>query len=282
MGTAGIGGMMAFGPSLLEKLKNLFPVVDEKMPALFIGHGNPMNAILDNPFTRTLSHIGKTVPEPKAILVVSAHWLTRGTWISSAEKPDTIYDFGGFPDEMYQQKYPAPGSPELAALAATLLPNSQLDPKMGLDHGSWTILKHLYPAAAIPVFQVSIDWSQKENYHLEFAKHLSELRNRGILIIGSGNIVHNLGKVSWEENAKPFDWAVEFDEKVKSIIEKRDFSTLSHYADWGMMGKLAVPSNDHYLPLMYTLGVTETSDEISFPFEEIQNGSIAMRCVLVG
>ena len=222
----------------------------EKTPAVFIGHGNPMHALNDNLFTQTLSKIGTSFDKPKAVLVISAHWLTKGTFIADSPNPETIHDFGGFPDALFQVQYKAPGAPELAKELALNIPNSQLDHERGLDHGAWTILKHMYPKADIPVFQMSIDYSKPEIYHLELAKQLDFLRSKGVLILGSGNIVHNLRLLNWQNPDSVFDWAKEFDEKVKSHLVNENYNELANYKSWGKYAELAVPSNDHYLPMM--------------------------------
>jgi len=251
------------------------------MPALFIGHGNPMNALYDNAFTRHLTALGKSFAEkPKAILVVSAHWLTRGTHVLVSSKPKTIHDFGGFPQQLFDVQYLAPGAPELAKETGAMIKSTDVteDSSWGLDHGAWTVLKHLYPAADIPVFQLSIDYGKAPEYHYSLAQELKALRKKGVLIIGSGNIVHNLYNIDFDANAKPFDWAVEFDSIVKSKLEHRLFTDLMDYTSLGKSAALAVPTNDHYLPMFYTLGLTEKNEGLKFTFEEIQNGSISMRC----
>ena len=255
--------------------------VSERMPALFVGHGNPMHALNNNVFTQTLSKIGVSIEKPKAILIVSAHWLTRGTFVADTPKPETIHDFGGFPDALFQVQYNAPGAPGLAKELAAQIPNSQLDHDWGLDHGAWTVLKHMYPKADIPVFQLSIDYSKPESYHLELAKHLDFLRNKGVLVLGSGNIVHNLRLVNWQNPDSAFDWAKEFDEKVKTHLIDGNYSELANYRSWGKYAQLAVPSNDHYLPMMYTIGIAQPKEEITFLFEGFEMGSISQRCFIV-
>lgn len=255
------------------------------MPAMFIGHGNPMNAISDNAFTRRLREMGESVKQlPNAILVVSAHWLTRGTHVLTAGRPATIHDFGGFPQALHEVQYPAPGSPELARETAKLIKSTQVveDDQWGLDHGTWSVLKHMYPEANIPVFQLSIDYYKPPAYHYQLAQELKELRKRGVLIVGSGNIVHNLRQISFSDTAKPFDWALEFDATVKSKIEQRAFDDLLHYERLGEAAKLSVPTPDHYFPFIYGLGLAEPDEDIRFTYEEIQNGSISMRCFQVG
>ena len=253
----------------------------EKMPVLFIGHGSPTNAIEDNDFTRSLTRYGEKLPAPKAVLVVSAHWLTRGqTKISVNPDPDTIYDFYGFPDEMYTLKYDAPGHPEMAREVIKNVQSVQVheDHEMGLDHGAWTVLKYLFPKADIPVFQLSIDFNKPPQWHFNLAAKLKKLRKKGVMIIGSGNIVHNLRVLDWQNPDGAFDWAVEFDEFVKAKIDARDFQALINYQDVGQAARMAVPTNDHYLPMLYSLGLTGKGEEIRHFYEQMQHGSISMRC----
>jgi 4,5-DOPA dioxygenase extradiol len=252
------------------------------MPVLFIGHGSPMNALADNAFSKSLSATGAALPKPKAILVVSAHWLSKGSFVSSTAAPETIYDFYGFPHELYKIVYPAPGSPEYAAKTKILWPELTLDNEWGLDHGAWAVLKHLFPRADIPVFQLSIDYHKPMHYHFDNAKKLTALRNDGVLIIGSGNIVHNLRLVSFDEFAEPYDWAVQFDEWTKSQIMNREYTNLLHYEQAGESAGLSVPTVDHYVPLLYSLAVTEPSEEVAFFYEGIELSSMSMRCLKIG
>lgn len=274
----------------LEQLRSITDsfAPTELMPVLFIGHGNPMNAILDNPFTRELAHTGASLRKkynPNVILVVSAHWLTKGTYVCASPKPETIHDFGGFPDELFAVQYPAPGSPEYAAKTAELAPEIHTTNDWGLDHGSWTILKHLVPAADIPVFQVSIDYNRPMQYHFDLAKQLQALRRKGVLIIGSGNIVHNLrlsmGNLR-NDTGKPYDWAIEFDEWAKSRLNDRDFKALVNYEKKGTAAKLSVPTVDHYVPMLYSAGLAGANEELHQFYEEITFGGISMRCFQVG
>lgn len=254
---------------------------DSAMPAVFIGHGSPMNAIADNAFTQSLSKLASHIPKPKAILVVSAHWLTRGTFISATVKPRTIYDFGGFPEELYHIKYPASGSPDFAELIKNELSSihAQADSDMGFDHGTWSVLRHMYPQADIPTFQLSIDYTKPAEWHYSIARQLSALRNKGLLIVGSGNIVHNLGMIKWDEDSsKAYDWAIEFDERVKELLMSNNNDMLIHYPKLGKAASLAVPTNDHYLPMMYINGVRQNKDALTFTYEGIDMGSISMRC----
>jgi 4,5-DOPA dioxygenase extradiol len=267
----------------LKKLTDDLPA-SEIQPALFIGHGNPMNVLYDNSFTQALTKIGTTLAKPKAILVVSAHWLTRGTFVATNSNPKTIYDYGGFPPEMYQIIYPAKGSPESAKLVQEEVKKTIVaaDAAMGMDHGAWTILKHIYPDASVPVFELSIDFYQSPRWHYELAQELKALRKKGILIIGSGNIVHNLRRANFNDDAKVDDWAVEFDEIIKSKIISRDHAAIIDYNSLGKSAAIAVPTNDHYLPLLYTLGLQEKEEEASFLFEGFQNANVSMRCVRIG
>jgi len=258
------------------------PLTQPKMPVFFIGHGIPTNAILTNPFTQSLSVMGKSLAEkPSAILVVSAHWLTRGSYVSTTSKPDTLYDFYGFPEELYHVKYPAPGAPEYAQEVKTLIPDVKTDNTWGLDHGAWAILKHLFPKADIPVFQLSIDYYKPMHYHFDLAQNLKPLRKQGVLIIGSGNIVHNLQLVFSRSDNAPFDWAIEFDERVKASIIKRDFDSLIHYEKFGEPATLSIPTVDHYVPLLYSLALSDPDEEIVFTYEEVFT-SLSMRCLRIG
>ncbi|WP_034732612.1 4,5-DOPA dioxygenase extradiol [Bacteriovorax sp. Seq25_V] len=250
------------------------------MPALFIGHGSPMNAIADNSYTKMLNGLGKKFTRPKFILVVSAHWLTNGTFITAMKKPETIHDFGGFPRELFEVQYPAPGSPSVATLVQEALgveSRVQLEEsKWGLDHGTWSVLRHLYPKADIPVLQLSINRNMTLQEHLELGIKLQKVRQLEGLIVGSGDIVHNLRAIKWEEDAKPFEWALEFDKLVQEKIKERDFNFLVNEFLDTEAGRLSVPTLDHYIPLLYVLGASTDEDELFFEYEEIQNGSISM------
>ena len=253
-----------------------------QMPVLFIGHGDPRNAILDNPFTKHLSILGKSIePRPKAILVISAHWLTRGTFVCTNPNPETIHDFGGFPEEMYKIQYPAKGSPDYAEQVKNKSAqiNNYFD--WGLDHGAWTILKHLFPNADIPVFQLSIDYFKPMQYHFDLAMQLKSLRDKGLLIIGSGNIVHNLQMYFNAKDNKPFDWAIEFDEWTKNKIINKDFKSLINYEKYGRAAELSVPTNDHYVPMIYSLALSDKSESINFTYEEVLS-SMSMRAFKIG
>lgn len=263
-----------------------------RMPVLFIGHGSPMNAILQNDFTAALAGWGKKLPKPKAILVISAHYLSDGTFITCMEHPKTIYDFYGFPDELYQVEYPAPGSPAAARLARESVQNVQIecDDEWGLDHGSWTILKHMYPKADIPVVEMSLDYSPNNEWHprslkyyYDLAAELAPLRDRGVLIIGSGNIVHNLHAFSWGRHpAEPFDWAVRFEERARGLLLAGEDEPLVEYETLGRDALLSVPTPDHYLPLLYVIALRRPGEQISFPVEGVDGGSVSMLGVRIG
>ncbi len=277
-------GTIAMQLSGFKKITDELSTTD-KMPAFFIGHGNPMNALYDNPFTQTLTRVGVALPKPRAALVISAHWLTSGTRVSVAPNPETIYDFGGFPPELSQVKYPAKGDPTAAEFVKSHITKTQVqtDAHMGLDHGAWTILKHLWPDAGIPVFQLSIDYTKSPQWHYELAQELNALRRKGILIIGSGNIVHNLGRLDFQNpNPATMDWALEFDTAVKTRIDNRKHSELISYENLGKAARLSVPTNDHYLPLLYTLGLQEKEEAATHIYEGFDLGSISMRCVKLG
>ena len=281
--------MLPIGGSIMELtgLKNLTDGLpaSPRYPVLFIGHGHPMNAIFDNDFTRTLAKIGTELPKPTAILVISAHWETAGTYVSTNPAPRTIYDFGGFDKKLYEVRYEPPGSPAAARQLIETVQHIQVgeDPSMGLDHGAWTVLKHMYPAADIPVFEMSIDYTKPPAFHYAFGQELKPLREKGVLILCSGNIVHNLRLLNWSSiDAPPTDWSVEFDAAVKTHIDHRQFDQLIHYEKMGTIARLSVPTNDHYLPMLYSLGLTGTDEPVRHIFEGYQYGSISMRCFQVG
>jgi 4,5-DOPA dioxygenase extradiol len=255
---------------------------NKKMPALFIGHGSPMNIVYDNEFTRSLKKLGAEIPPPEAILVVSAHWLTEGTFVTCVKEPEQIYDFYGFPQELYDYRYPAKGSAETAQEVMKTLAKFHVQcGDWGLDHASWAVLKHLYPMADIPVLELSLCMGAGPEQHYEMGEALKPLREKGVLIIGSGNIVHNLGRIRWETDAEPFDWAVEFDNQVKGLILEREHRKLIDYYSLGENARLAVPTNDHYLPLLYTLALQGKDEKVTFIHEGIQNGSVAMRTLVI-
>lgn len=260
---------------------------NEKMPVLFIGHGSPMNAIEENEFVHTWREIGNTLPKPNAILCISAHWETHGTHVTALEKPMTIHDFGGFPRKLFEVQYPAPGSPELARETKQIITKTEvgLDEKWGFDHGCWSVVKHLYPAADVPVIQLSLDYSKSPWYHYDLARELSSLRNKGVLIIGSGNMVHNLAVVAWDKlNADDysFDWASEAREKIKNFILNGDHQMLINYSQLGRELKMAVPTPEHFLPLLYTLALKNENEEVTLFNDKSVGGSIAMTSVKIG
>jgi 4,5-DOPA dioxygenase extradiol len=255
------------------------------MPVLFIGHGSPMNIISNNDYTQNLAKVGKELLKPRAILVISAHWLTDGTYVTCVDKPKTIYDFYGFPEALYRLKYPSPGSPQDAELTIRSVKLTKIKcGEWGLDHAAWAVLKNMYPNADVPVFEMSLDYSPYNNwnpkpikYHYQLASELAPLRQNGVLIIGSGNIVHNLGLIDFDTNAKPFEWAVKFDEAVKKSLLQNNHEQLINYLDLGKEASYAVPTLDHYLPMIYALGLQRKEDKIQFIHEGFQNGSVSMR-----
>ncbi len=260
---------------------------DDKLPVLFIGHGSPMNGIEDNEFSRTWAKFGKEIPKPKAVLVISAHWLTSGTLVTAMEKPKTIHDFGGFPKELFDVQYPAPGNPELALETSKLITttNVGLDHDWGLDHGTWTVVRHMYPDANIPVLQMSIDYNKPASYHYELSKQLEKLRKKGVLIIGSGNMVHNLRMVAWDKLNEPeygYDWANEINQTFKEKILSHSHNDLMNYEKLGSAAKLAIPTPDHYFPLIYTLGLQGKDDEVNFFNDKAVGGSLTMTSVKFG
>jgi 4,5-DOPA dioxygenase extradiol len=257
------------------------------MPALFIGHGSPMNGIADNEFSRQWSILGKEIPKPSAVLVVSAHWLTRGTFITAMEHPKTIHDFGGFPKELFEVQYPASGNPNLAKAISDLVvsTNIEFDHEWGLDHGTWTVVRHMYPEANIPVLQLSIDYYESPEFHYRLGKELRELRKKGVLVIGSGNMVHNLRMVAWDKLNEPefgFDWALEMNTLFKTKIGSNDHRDLIDYRNLGHAGKLAIPTPDHYFPLLYLLGIQGEKEEVSFFNDKAVGGSLTMTSVRFG
>lgn len=260
---------------------------DVKHPLLFIGHGSPMNGIEDNEFSRTWAKIGQEIARPKAVLVVSAHWLTRGTYVTAMEQPKTIHDFGGFPQELFDVQYPAKGSPSLAEETKKMITSTDvgLDHDWGLDHGTWTVVRHMYPDADIPVLQLSIDYGRAPQYHYELAKELASLRKKGVLIIGSGNMVHNLRMVDWHKLSEPnygFDWAIEMNILFKQKINDGDHKALIDYENLNKAAKLAIPTPDHYYPLLYTLGLQDSQDGIQFFNDRLVGGSLNMTSVKIG
>jgi 4,5-DOPA dioxygenase extradiol len=262
----------------LKKVSNNLPTSDSKMPLLFVGHGSPMNGIEDNEFSAQWEKLGSDIITPKAVLVISAHWLTRGTLVTAMEKPQTIHDFGGFPQALFDVQYPAPGNPALAKEASSIIKKTEvgLDHEWGLDHGTWTVVRRMYPNANIPVLQLSIDYRKDAQWHYELAKELGELRKKGVLIIGSGNMVHNLRIMDWQRQDRGFDWAIEINEKFKSLIQKNDHKPLINYESLGEAAKLSIPTPEHFIPMLYTLGLKEEKDEISFFNDKTMMGSVSM------
>lgn len=255
----------------------------DKMPVLFIGHGSPMNGIEDNIFSATWGKLGRELPLPQTVLVISAHWLTRGTAVTAMEKPQTIHDFGGFPQALFDVQYPAPGNPELAKETAALIKKTDvtLDHDWGLDHGTWSIVKRMYPEATIPVVQLSIDYSKGPQYHYELAAELATLRKKGVLIIGSGNMVHNLRMLNWQAPEQGYDWAEEMNICFKNKIQQHDHHALIQYEDLGAGAKLAIPTPDHYYPLLYALGLQDRSDQTNFFNDHLAMGSVSMTSVQI-
>ncbi|MDE3143606.1 MAG: 4,5-DOPA dioxygenase extradiol [Bacteroidota bacterium] len=257
------------------------------MPVLFVGHGSPMNGIEDNEFSRTWTAMAKQIPVPKAVLVISAHWFTKGTHITAMDFPKTIHDFGGFPKELYEVQYPAPGNPLLAKEAADLIHSTNVDlaHDWGLDHGAWTIIRHMYPEANIPVLQLSIDHTKDAKFHYELAKEIFSLRKKGVLILGSGNIVHNLRMMAWDKLYEPnygYDWALEINNTFKELIANDGHDKLIRYQDLGKEAMLAIPTPEHYLPLIYSLGLKEKNDPVSFFNDKAVGGSLTMTSVKIG
>lgn len=255
------------------------------MPVLFMGHGSPMNGIETNEFTREWARIAKEVPTPSAVLVVSAHWLSRGTRITAMDMPPTIHDFGGFPPELFAVQYPAPGSPDLARETAKIIQSVHVeeDHDWGLDHGAWTVVRQMYPDAKIPVLQLSIDYTKPPQYHYELARELMALRRKGVLIMGSGNMVHNLRMIAWDMiNGGGYDWALEINEQFKHFIQTGNHQSLVRYDQLGRAAQLAIPTPEHYLPLLYTLGLQQSGDAVSLFNDKAVGGSLTMTSVKIG
>lgn len=270
-----------------KKYTDTLKLQNEKMPVLFIGHGSPMNGIEDNQFNQDWKAMGREIPEPKAVLVISAHWLTHGTHITAMPAPRTIHDFGGFSQALFEVQYPAPGSPELALQTKKLITSTPvgLDHEWGLDHGTWTVVRHMYPEANIPVLQLSIDYKQSASYHYQLSRELSALRRKGVLIIGSGNMIHNLRMLAWDKMDQPnygFDWAVEIDTLFKQKISAGDHQALINYQGLSPVAKLAIPTPDHYLPLIYTLALQEKNEKPLFFNDQLIGGSLNMTSVKFG
>jgi 4,5-DOPA dioxygenase extradiol len=259
----------------------------QKMPLLFLGHGSPMNGIQDNIFSQGWKQLALDIPIPKAVLVVSAHWLTQGTHVTAMPNPRTIHDFGGFPKELFEVQYPAPGDPTLAEHTRNLISKTTvgLDHEWGLDHGTWTVIRHMYPQANIPVLQISIDYHQPPQYHYELLQELADLRKKGVLIVGSGNMVHNLRMVAWEHLNKEsygYDWAIEMNELFKKYIGEGNHQPLIEYPKLNHAAQLAIPTPDHYYPLLYILGLQDKNDPVQFFNDKVVGGSLTMTSVKLG
>ncbi|HET7841874.1 MAG TPA: 4,5-DOPA dioxygenase extradiol [Terriglobia bacterium] len=257
----------------------------EILPAIFFGHGNPMNALASNSYTESWRRVGETTARPNAILCVSAHWFVPETGVTISTAPRTIHDFGGFPHELYQVSYPAPGEPELARRVQKLLAPLEvvLDDSWGLDHGTWSVLRHVYPAADVPIVQLSINEAQPPSFHFEIGRKLALLREDGVLIVGSGNLVHNLHAYAWGRHMpEPYDWALRFEKEAKGLIVAGEHRALVRYESLGRDAQLAIPTPDHYLPLLYILGAQQSGEPITFPVEGVDGGSISMLAVQVG
>jgi 4,5-DOPA dioxygenase extradiol len=274
----------------LNEFKNFTATLPEQpylMPVLFVGHGSPMNGIEDNAFSKGWATIAKDIPTPAAVLVVSAHWFTKGTQITAMDFPKTIHDFGGFPEALYQVQYPAPGNAALAKETAALIHTTQveLDHEWGLDHGTWTVVRHMYPEANIPVLQLSIDYTKHPQFHYELAREIYQLRKKGVLILGSGNMVHNLRMVAWDKLNEPeygYDWAHHMNQQFKDFILNDEHEKLIHYEQLGREAQLAVPTPEHYLPLIYTLGLKAKNEAVHFFNDKAVGGSLTMTSVQFG
>lgn len=267
------------------KLKELNKITEaftntQKMPVLFLGHGSPMNAIEENEFVRGFRKVSSEMERPKAVLCISAHWETRGTKVTAMESPPTIHDFGGFPKELFEVQYPAPGSPDLVRETTGLVKTTSVEPdeKWGLDHGAWSVIKHMYPDADVPVVQMSLDYTQPAPYHYALAGELSKLRERGVLIVGSGNMVHNLRQVAWDRLSEDFgyDWAIEANHKMKQFILEDNHKALINYSTQGKAIQFSIPTPEHYLPLIYALALKEKKEEINLFNDKMLGGSISM------
>ena len=254
-----------------------------RQPVVFFGHGNPMNAIENNAYTKAWSSLGEALPRPRAIVAISAHWYVPATLVMENEYPRTIHDFGGFPRELYAVDYPAPGDRGLAGRITKLLARfgATGDEGWGLDHGTWSVLTHVYPNADVPIVQLSIDETLEPALHFEIGTQLRSLRDDGVMIVASGNIVHNLEAFAWgRHSAEPFDWAQRFEAKARELLTSRVFEPLIDYESLGEDAILSVPTPDHYLPLLYAMGASDAGDRLSFPVEGIDGGSISMLSVL--
>jgi 4,5-DOPA dioxygenase extradiol len=259
--------------------------MERPMPVIFFGHGNPMNAIQPNAYTEAWAAIGESLPRPRAIVSVSAHWYRPGTAVTAMAAPRTIHDFGGFPPELYGVRYPAPGEPAFARHVRDLLAPATvgLDEDWGLDHGTWSVLTHLFPKADVPVVQLSLDETRPGRFHYELGRRLAPLRDDGVLVIGSGNLVHNLHAYAWGRHvAEPYDWAVRFEQRARGLMASGDVDLLVDYEGLGRDAQLAAPTPDHYLPLLYVLALRRTGEPVTFPVEGIDGGSVSMLTVRIG
>ena len=282
VGVAGMTTLSAFNRFAADLKEQ-----DQLMPVLFIGHGSPMNGIEDNEFSQRWAQMAREMPVPKAVVVVSAHWLSKGTRITAMDSPKTIHDFGGFPQDLYKVQYKAPGDPALAKETASIIQSTavEMDHDWGLDHGAWTVVRHMYPDAQIPVLQLSIDYTKDTQYHYNLAKELFQLRKKGVLILGSGNMVHNLRMVAWDklnDTSYGYDWAMTMNDKFKDLIANNRHQDLIRYEKLGKEAMLAIPTPEHYWPLAYTLGVTTAKDKISFFNDKAVGGSLTMTSVKFG
>ncbi|WP_206531873.1 MULTISPECIES: 4,5-DOPA dioxygenase extradiol [Sphingobacterium] len=285
MATLPLSGIAGPASSLRKFSTDL--AATDKFPVLFLGHGSPMNAIEDNEFVQGFRKIGQTFEKPKAILVISAHWETRGTFVTAMEHPATIHDFGGFPQALFDVQYPAPGSPSLAQETKRIVTKTavHLDDKWGLDHGSWSVVKHLYPNADVPVIQMSIDYTQPASYHYEIAQQLAELRKKGVLIIGSGNMVHNLRMVAWDKlntTGYAYEWATLANDKMKKFILDGNHQALIDFRQQGKEFDLAIPTPEHYLPLIYSLALQEKNEDLFLFNDNSVAGSLTMTSLKIG
>jgi 4,5-DOPA dioxygenase extradiol len=256
--------------------------MSEKMPVLFVGHGNPMNVMEDNEFSRAWDAAGKALPKPKAVICISAHWVTRGTLVTAMDKPRTIYDFYGFPPQMYEIRYDAPGAPDLAEQVRRIIKNTEVksDLDWGLDHGTWTVLKRMFPKADVPVIQMSLDANIDAQKHYDISRQLKELREEDVLIIGSGNIVHNLRMARFDDSA--YGWAVDFDQRIANWISQNDHDPIIHYEKGDQAAALAINTAEHYVPLLYTLALKDENEPVSFFADKVMGGSISMRSIRIG
>jgi len=277
--------LRAFFTRTVASVERAVTAAAKPMPAIFFGHGNPMNAISSNVYTEAWQRIGEETQRPKAILSISAHWYVPGTAVTATAAPRTIHDFGGFPPALYQVQYPAPGEPALARRVQSVLAplNVSLDESWGLDHGTWSVLKHSYPAADIPIVQLSIDETKPASFHFDIGRKLAPLRDEGVLIIGSGNLVHNLHAYAWGRHSRePYDWAVRFERAARDVMVSGELGPLVAYDTLGPDASLSIPTPDHYLPLLYVLGCRQQGERVLFPVEGVDGGSISMLSVQIG